>query len=201
MLNIVSVYRKSDIVFSVVVTPSVGSTIFAMDTSEKMGDLQAQQQQTNGAPSKQIVHVRGDSETELDLLFSVLNSRDQKPPTRSFRDMNLPLSFFRPPDPKPAGCHSRDGSLDVQHNNGAMSHATHGGPTATMPNVFHSRSHSSPAQLPLSLSVAPQTPSGPQQHMKQGSADAGGVDGLRHQQGSWTNGALAQNASNTFFMK
>jgi len=176
-----------------------------MDTSEKMGDLQAQQQQqTNGGTSKQIVHVRGDSETELDLLFSVLNSRDQKPPTRSFRDMNLPLSFFRPPDPKPAGCHSRDGSLDgaggVQYT-GGLSHTSHGGPMASMPNVFHSRSHSSPAQLPLSLSVAPQTPSGQQQHMKQESADAGGVDGLRHQQSAWTNGTVAQNVGNKFFMK
>jgi len=175
-----------------------------MDTSEKMGDLQAQQQQTNGGTSKQIVHVRGDSETELDLLFSVLNSRDQKPPTRSFRDMNLPLSFFRPPDPKPAGCHSREGSLDgagVQYTGGA-SHPSHGGPMASMPNVFHSRSHSSPAQLPLSLSVAPQMPSGQQQHMKHESADAGGVDGgLHHQQSSWTNGTLAQNVSNKFFMR
>jgi len=173
-----------------------------MDTSEKMGDLQAQQQQTNGGTSKQIVHVRGDSETELDLLFSVLNSRDQKPLTRSFRDMNLPLSFFRPPDPKPAGCHSRDGSLDaaggVQYT-GGVSHASHGGPMASMSSVFHSRSHSSPAQLPLSLSVTPQTPSG---HMKQESADASGVDGgLHHQQSAWTNGALAQNISNKFFMR
>jgi len=173
-----------------------------------MGDLQAQQQ-ANGGTSKQIVHVRGDSETELDLLFSVLNSRDQKPPTRSFRDMNLPLSFFRPPDPKPAGYHSRDGSLDgtgdVQYT-GGVSHPSHGGPTVSMPNVFHSRSHSSPAQLPLTLSVAPQTPAGQpqqqQQHMKQGSADAGVVDGgLHHQQAAWhTNGSLSQNVSNKFFM-
>jgi len=179
--------------------------LFVMDTSEKMVDLQAQQQQTNGGTSKQIVHVRGDSETELDLLFSVLNSRDQKPPTRSFRDMNLPLSFFRPPDPKPAGCHSRDGSLDaasgVQYT-GGVSHPSHGGPMASMSNVFHSRSHSSPAQLPLSLSVAPQTPSGHQQHMKQDSVDSSGVDsGLHHQQSAWPNGAFAQNINNKFFMK
>jgi len=175
-----------------------------MDTSEKMGDLQAQQQTSNGGTSKQIVHVRGDSETELDLLFSVLNSRDQKPPTRSFRDMNLPLSFFRPPDPKPSGCHSRDGSLDAASGlqyTSSVSHASHGGPTPSMSSVFHSRSHSSPAQLPLSLSVAPPIPAGQQQHIKQGSADAGGTDGLHHQQAAWTNGVLPQNASNKFFMK
>jgi len=177
-----------------------------MDTSENMGDLQAQQQQMNGGTSKQIVHVRGDSETELDLLFSVLNSRDQKPPTRSFRDMNLPLSFFRPPDPKPPGCHSRDGSLDgaggVQYTAG-VSHPSHGGPTVSMQNVFHSRSHSSPAQLPLTLSVAPHTPAVQQQHMKQGSADAGGIDGgLHHQHSAWTNGTMPQNVNNNkFFMK
>jgi len=174
-----------------------------MDT-EKMGDLQPPQQQANGGTSKQIVHVRGDSETELDLLFSVLNSRDQKPPTRSFRDMNLPLSFFRPPDPKPAGYHSRNGSLDgpgdVQYTTG-VSHPSHGGPAVSMPNVFHSRSHSSPAQLPLTLSVAPQTAAGQQQHMKQGSADAGLDGGLHHQQAAWTNGTLPQNVNNKFFMK
>ena len=166
-----------------------------------MGDLQ----QTNGggATSKQIVHVRGDSETELDLLFSVLNSREQKPPTRSFRDMNLPLSFFRPPDPKPAGYHSRDGSLDAA---GDLPYVSLHGPTASMPSVFHSRSHSSPAQLPLTLSVAPQTPQPGQQHMKQGSADAGVVDvgGLHHQHGAaWhTNGALPPpHVNNKFFMK
>lgn len=177
-----------------------------MDTSEKMGDLQPQQQQTNGgATTKQIVHVRGDSETELDLLFSVLNSREQKPPTRSFRDMNLPLSFFRPPDPKPAGCHSRDGSLDGTVGGVQYIHpASHGAPTTvSMQNVFHSRSHSSPAQLPLTLSVAPQpTPAG-QQHMKQGSADAGGgIDsGLHYQRTAWTNGTPPQQINNKFFMK
>jgi len=179
-----------------------------------MGDLQQQsaaaQQTVNGGTSKQIVHVRGDSESELDLLFSVLNSRDQKPPTRSFRDMNLPLSFFRPPDPKPAGYHSRDGSLDGAA--GDMPYGTSHGPTVSMPsNVFHSRSHSSPAQLPLTLSVAPQTPQGAQQqqqHMKQGSVDAGLVDvvgGLHHQHGAaaWhTNGALPPHGvTNKFFMK
>jgi len=173
----------------------------SMDTSEKMGDLQVQNQPTigGGAASKQIVHVRGDSESELDLLFSVLNSRDQKPPTRSFRDMNLPLSFFRPPDPKPAGCHSRDGSLDGAVGVQYAAHPSHGVQTVSMSNVFHSRSHSSPAQLPLSLSVAPQTP---QQHMKQGSADAGGIDGsLNQQQGAWVNGALPLNNNNKYFLK
>jgi len=139
-----------------------------METVDKVGDLQ--QQANVGANAKQIVHVRGDSETELDLLFSVLNSRDQKPPIRSFRDMNLPPSFFRPPDPKPAGYHSREGSLDgVSAANQLIGGAVRQQGTGNV-NVFHSRSHSSPAQLPLApLSVAP-TPG----HLKQGSADAGG---------------------------
>ena len=109
----------------------------------------------NGSGSQAVVHVRGDSETELDLLFSVLRNGDQK---SSYRNKNLPLSFFQPPEKKPT--HSREGSHDLS------AYASSGAP-----GVFHSRSHSSPAQLPLTMSLAP--PMGVQmgQHTKQGSLE------------------------------
>lgn len=114
----------------------------------------------------QVVHVRGDSETELDLLFSVLKDSKQ-PPGQTFRDKNLPPSFFNPPEPKPGGGnHSREGSLDFgqvgAHHQQQQLQSGQGGLA-----VFHVRSHSSPAQLPVSLSL----PSAPGVHLKQGSAD------------------------------
>lgn len=157
-----------------------------------------------------VMHVRGDSETELDLLFSVLNSNEQpKPSTRSFRDMNLPLSFFRPPDPKlqqQSGCHSRDGSIDFNRFQGAAQQQQQGG----LP-IFHSRSHSSPAQLPLPMSIAP-APGGGGGHMKQGSVD-GLIDDLSLQQqqqhqlqqqqqpNGWCSSGNTAAANQKYFMK
>jgi hypothetical protein len=78
----------------------------------------------------QIVHVRGDSDSDLEALFSVLRNIDGRPPASSFKNRKLPASFFRPPDhPK----------------------AVSGGPAstgaATGGQSVHGRSVSSPAQL------------------------------------------------------
>lgn len=121
-------------------------------------------QPSRGGP---VVHVRGDSETELDLLFSVLKN-DSKQPGQTFRDKNLPFSFFNPPEPKPGGSHSREGSLDFTGASSAVGPQGHQQLQATAggSNVFHARSHSSPAKLPVSLSLP-----NPGQHAKQGSGD------------------------------
>lgn len=101
---------------------------------------------TNNNNNTTVVHVRGDSETELDLLFSVLNNNEPKrhPTGQAYRNKNLPLSFFRPPRPRPGGGHSREVSLDYDSAGNSVETG-----------VYHSRSHSSPAKLPISLSLAP----------------------------------------------
>lgn len=57
-----------------------------------------------GAPpaGQQIVHVRGDSQTELEALFTaVMNPNAAKQPSSlPMRMRKLPDSFFRQPDPR-----------------------------------------------------------------------------------------------------
>ncbi|KAM4828203.1 transcriptional coactivator YAP1 isoform 2-T2 [Thomomys bottae] len=82
----------------------------------------------------QVVHVRGDSETDLEALFNaVINPKTANvPPTVPMRLRKLPDSFFKPPEPK---AHSRQASTDA------------GSAGALAPQ--HLRSHSSPASLQL----------------------------------------------------
>lgn len=85
----------------------------------------------------QIVHVRGDSDSDLEALFSVLNNMDGRgpPPTSSFKNRKLPASFFRQPDHKMAALangnqqatvHGRSVSSPAQ-----LHHGTSSGPTST----------------------------------------------------------------------
>ncbi|XP_043853401.1 transcriptional coactivator YAP1 isoform X11 [Dromiciops gliroides] len=94
----------------------------------------------------QIVHVRGDSETDLEALFNaVMNPKTANvPQTVPMRLRKLPDSFFKPPEPK---SHSRQASTDAG--------------TAGALTPQHVRAHSSPASLQLGA-VSPGTlsPSG-----------------------------------------
>ncbi|XP_048349696.1 transcriptional coactivator YAP1 isoform X1 [Sphaerodactylus townsendi] len=102
----------------------------------------------SGAPpaGHQIVHVRGDSETDLEALFNaVMNPKGANVPhTLPMRLRKLPDSFFKPPEPK---AHSRQASTDAG--------------TAGVLTPQHVRAHSSPASLQLGT-VSPGTlpPSG-----------------------------------------
>uniref|UniRef100_A0A8B9HJF5 Yes-associated protein 1 n=1 Tax=Astyanax mexicanus TaxID=7994 RepID=A0A8B9HJF5_ASTMX len=62
--------------------------------------------QHNPPAGHQIVHVRGDSETDLEALFNaVMNPKNAAvPPSVPMRMRKLPDSFFKPPEPK---SHSR----------------------------------------------------------------------------------------------
>ncbi|XP_040832790.1 transcriptional coactivator YAP1 isoform X7 [Ochotona curzoniae] len=82
----------------------------------------------------QIVHVRGDSETDLEALFNaVMNPKTANvPQTVPMRLRKLPDSFFKPPEPK---SHSRQASTDAG--------------TAGVLTPQHVRAHSSPASLQL----------------------------------------------------
>ena len=58
-----------------------------------------------GAPpaGQQVVHIRGDSQTELEALFSAVmnpSKAARQPPSLPMRMRKLPDSFFRPPDPR-----------------------------------------------------------------------------------------------------
>lgn len=97
----------------------------------------------------QVVHVRGDSETDLEALFNaVMNPKSANVPhTVPMRLRKLPDSFFRPPEPKAAHAHSRQASTDAG--------------TAGALTPQHVRAHSSPASLQLgAVSPGTLTPSG-----------------------------------------
>uniref|UniRef100_A0A672SX67 Transcriptional coactivator YAP1-like n=1 Tax=Sinocyclocheilus grahami TaxID=75366 RepID=A0A672SX67_SINGR len=115
--------------------------------------------QHNPPAGHQIVHVRGDSETDLEALFNaVMNPKNAiSPPSVPMRMRKLPDSFFKPPEPK---SHSRQASTDAG--------------TAGTLTPQHIRAHSSPASLQLGA-VSPGTlssmvPANPQpQHLRQSS--------------------------------
>ncbi|KAI2653635.1 Transcriptional coactivator YAP1 [Labeo rohita] len=115
--------------------------------------------QHNPPAGHQIVHVRGDSETDLEALFNaVMNPKNAIiPPSVPMRLRKLPDSFFKPPEPK---SHSRQASTDAG--------------TAGTLTPQHVRAHSSPASLQLGA-VSPGTlssmgPANPQpQHLRQSS--------------------------------
>uniref|UniRef100_A0A2K5W4U5 Transcriptional coactivator YAP1 n=1 Tax=Macaca fascicularis TaxID=9541 RepID=A0A2K5W4U5_MACFA len=100
-----------------------------------------------GTPAgHQIVHVRGDSETDLEALFNaVMNPKTANvPQTVPMRLRKLPDSFFKPPEPK---SHSRQASTDAG--------------TAGALTPQHVRAHSSPASLQLgAVSPGTLTPTG-----------------------------------------
>ncbi|XP_040196134.1 transcriptional coactivator YAP1 isoform X4 [Rana temporaria] len=127
------------------------------------------QQNSSSAPQPppaghQIVHVRGDSETDLEALFNaVMNPKTANvPQTLPMRMRKLPDSFFKQPEPK---SHSRQASTD--------------GGSAGALTPQHVRAHSSPASLQLggvspgALSppgvVPPPGPAPPSQHLRQSS--------------------------------
>ncbi|XP_058606903.1 transcriptional coactivator YAP1 isoform X3 [Onychostoma macrolepis] len=115
--------------------------------------------QHNPPAGHQIVHVRGDSETDLEALFNaVMNPKNAIiPPSVPMRLRKLPDSFFKPPEPK---SHSRQASTDAG--------------TAGTLTPQHIRAHSSPASLQLGA-VSPGTLSSmvpanaPPQHLRQSS--------------------------------
>ncbi|KAL3057678.1 LOW QUALITY PROTEIN: transcriptional coactivator YAP1 [Trematomus bernacchii] len=115
--------------------------------------------QHNPPAGHQIVHVRGDSETDLEALFNaVMNPKNTiVPPCVPMRMRKLPDSFFKPPEPK---SHSRQASTDAGSGGVLTPH--------------HVRAHSSPASLQLgvvgggSMSGMPPPGASPQ-HLRQSS--------------------------------
>lgn len=111
-----------------------------------------------------IVHVRENSDTELEALFNIAMNPSLASETNKsvpLRMRNLPPSFFRPPEPpKPMQQQmglGKDNVQDSAHYHGGM-------------NIAHMRAHSSPASLQQNLSAAPPPP--PVSHVRQHSYDA-----------------------------
>uniref|UniRef100_A0A673WU97 Yes1 associated transcriptional regulator n=1 Tax=Salmo trutta TaxID=8032 RepID=A0A673WU97_SALTR len=113
--------------------------------------------QHNPPAGHQIIHVRGDSETDLEALFNaVMNPKNTIVPSSvPMRLRKLPDSFFQPPEPK---SHSRQTSTDAGTAGAIAPH--------------HVRAHSSPASLQLGavsplLGMVPAGP--PPSHLQQSS--------------------------------
>lgn len=116
----------------------------------------------------QTLHVRENSDTALEDLFSVVKNPNPRKQS-DWEGRKLPSSFFHPPQhAQTLDNHSRNGSQD------------------STPFVFHQKSRSAPVQtLPQSLSL-PQAP--PPQHVKQQSADLiDEMQTMQLSQPSWSN--------------
>lgn len=105
---------------------------------------------------QQVLHVREDSDSQMDALFAFIKNKDQTQLQQqaSYRNRRLPPSFFKPPH---GGVHSREGSQEGGFPGQGVAPGTH----------IHIRSQSEPAQLPHNFSAPPPPP----QHMKQQSVD------------------------------
>ncbi|XP_046876595.1 transcriptional coactivator YAP1-like [Hypomesus transpacificus] len=99
-------------------------------------------QQSAPPAGQQVVHVRGDSQTDLEALFNaVMNPKTASlPPSLPMRMRKLPDSFFRQPDPR---SHSRQASSDGSVCGSLTPH--------------HVRAHSSPASMPINVLSTPPT--------------------------------------------
>lgn len=127
----------------------------------------------NGQHKNQIIHIRGDSDSELQALFDTVlqPNASQRPKQVPLRLRKLPNSFFNPPSvgsksPHGSVVHSRENSVDSTLNpmryTRSHTHArlnTHSlflyhsrSPLTTA--AQHSRAHSSPATLEATYSVA-----------------------------------------------
>ncbi|KAJ8309821.1 hypothetical protein KUTeg_011686 [Tegillarca granosa] len=118
-----------------------------------------------------VVHVRENSDHELDALFKAAMNPSQTGQTGSIplRMRNLPPSFWKPPEPQRQMQHVKQGSND---STGYPVQNIAPGNCNTNLQVAHMRAHSSPASLQQTLSTVPQNP-GPQppHHPRQHSCD------------------------------
>ncbi|XP_022098031.1 transcriptional coactivator YAP1-A-like isoform X2 [Acanthaster planci] len=130
--------------------------------------------QNQQAQPRQVLHVRSDSDAELEDLFkSVMNPRETSQSSSiPMRMRNLPSSFFKEPDRVHAH-HSRESSADSTNYGPSAngSNVSGSGQTLAAPGltVAHSRAHSSPAALQEMHAVGAQSLQ--HQHLRQQSYD------------------------------
>lgn len=145
------------------------------------GSQQQQQQQPQPMEQmgSQVVHVRGDSDSDLEALFkAVMNPSERQLLSLPMRLRKLPPSFFQPPEmgSRTSASHSRDSSSDSSAAFGVPPSAAT--PPAALPSssspqssglvIHHPRAHSSPASLQQTLASAQNLQ---HQHIRQQSYD------------------------------
>ena len=139
---------------------------------------QAQQQsvgspQSSIAMQNQVVHVRENSDQDMEALFKVLETANALNST-PWKNKKMPDSFFRPPEPQGSNNSSTD---NLNQFPGLTSQNSH------MP-IAHVRSQSLPASMPQSFSAAPLQP----QHMRTQSYDISQDDNLGPLPPGWDKG-------------
>ena len=136
---------------------------------EKSGRILTVKMSVSQDGRQQVLHVRGDSDAELETLFkSVLSPKPEAVQTKPMRMRKLPDSFFKEPQ-RPPG-HSRESSADSTNYGQTGS----GGQTSLAPSglsIAHSRAHSSPAALQDMHAVSAQQLQ--HHHLRQQSYDVG----------------------------
>ena len=135
-----------------------------------------------------IVHVRANSEQEMNELFAVVQNpgTHQVQLQRPLRLRNFPASFWTPPQTggtKSPSCHSRENSLDNSLKDpfspgaksvGSPQPQQQGPQTQQAPQPQHNRSQSAPVELQQTLSVVQQQQQTQQHvHLRQPSYDVG----------------------------
>lgn len=124
--------------------------------------------------NKQVhIHVREDSDSDLERLFDIAMNKGARPLQIPLRMRNLPASFWQPPTmgSKSPSVHSRENSLD-----NSSGFPDQGSPQPAPPAGHHSRANSCPATLGQTLAVAQQHQNQAHQHLhlRQQSYDVGG---------------------------
>jgi len=140
------------------------------------------EQQRNNNNSKVSIHIREDSDHELQRLFDIsLNKTPIKPLNVPLRQRNLPASFFTPPTlgSKSPSVHSRENSLDNSLGTFSPGQLITPGaspqPGGGVGAAHHNRANSCPATLEQTLAVAQQQQNHNLQnlHLRQQSYDVG----------------------------
>lgn len=147
-----------------------------------------------------IVHVRADSDIDLENLFLVVkDGPGAKAPLQvPYAMRKLPASFFNPPTSgsKSPGCHSRDNSVDntLQEVNSPSSQSSSSNVGSPQPPgigqqnpPFHSRAHSSPATLQQTMAIAQQQQQ-LNRHVRQPSYDVASFSACRDNMGRLPHG-------------
>ena len=149
--------------------------------------MSCNQDQNEANKAAPIIHVRADSDSCLEELFT-FGLKPQPMNQTPLRMRKLPQSFFNPPQSgsKSPSCHSRESSFDSSSLHQQQPYSpmqSVGSPQPQgpgTPNPIHTRAHSSPANLQQTLAAVQLQQQQQQQHfhIRQQSCDVSGANDL-----------------------